>query len=297
MNTTVLVRSESMPSDAEAISDTDTTRRSWSGDLGAFVLFLGHPRSGTTLLANLLDAHPQIIVAYQHDAVGKIESGLESEELYRQILANSREHAAIDQQTNGYTYRIPGCWQGRYKNLKVIGDKKAAAVTEQLSQNPHLTDRIRDRVGIPLRVIQVVRNPFDNIATMTRKTKQLGGELSNGVQHYFKLAQGAHRVRSQLKTNELILVRHEQLVADTHNVLGSICGRLGVQPTMDYLDACSSIVFPSAKKTRNSVRWPAKLIREVEEQIASDQLLAGYAFEEKPASDVTESQFVESDFV
>ncbi len=269
-----------MPTPVPVELQSEYPIRSLSEDLRAFVLFMGHPRSGTTLLANLLDAHPHAVIAYQHDAVGRVASGERISLLFEQLIANSRDHAGLDRQTNGYAYRIPNQWQGRFQQLKVIGDKKAAAVSEQLADNPELIDQIRTRIGLPLRVIQMVRNPFDNIATMTRKTPQLGGDLATGVRHYLKLADKSSVVRSRLSDDEIIHVRHEDLVANTPKVLAAVCQRLGIEPKDDYLKACASIVFPEARKTRHSFNWPADLIRLVEQRIQTDGRLSGYTFDD-----------------
>ena len=54
---------------------------------------------------------------------------------------------------------------------QVIGDKKAAVTTGLLKNSKGLHDlRVLERiVDIPLRLIHVIRNPFDNITTICRR--------------------------------------------------------------------------------------------------------------------------------
>ena len=111
-----------------------------TSSLERFVLFLGHQRSGTTLMANLLDAHPSVAIAFQHDAVGAIAEGAKQDELFRSLLQNSARHAMLDELPNGYGYKIPGQWQGRVETLRVIGDKKAAGATHRLSSTARQLD-------------------------------------------------------------------------------------------------------------------------------------------------------------
>ena len=40
-------------------------------DVKHIILFVGHDRSGTTLVGSLLDAHPNIVVANEYDAIGE----------------------------------------------------------------------------------------------------------------------------------------------------------------------------------------------------------------------------------
>ena len=80
-----------------------------------------------------------------------------------------------------YNYSIPGLWQGKLgdgKTIEVIGDKKGGSTMGILSsfgkpwedkhdreaQEKFLQD-FREFVKVPLRVVIVLRNPFDIIAT------------------------------------------------------------------------------------------------------------------------------------
>ncbi|RMH13279.1 MAG: hypothetical protein D6695_04480 [Planctomycetota bacterium] len=134
-------------------------------------------------------------------------------------------------------------------------------------------------MGVPLRVIQVVRNRFDAITTNTRKSTQLKNNLGRGVDQFIRLAEAAERVRARLAESEIIIVRHEELVADVHTTLTNVCSRLGVEASGEYLDACSSIAFESPRRTRDAMPWTPVLRAKVEARIASDPLLACYTFD------------------
>ena len=53
---------------------------------------------------------------------------------------------------------------------QVIGDKKASETTALLHHEKGLHDlrKLEKVVGIPIKLINVIRNPFDNIATICR---------------------------------------------------------------------------------------------------------------------------------
>ena len=139
---------------------------------------------------------------------------------------------------------------------------------------------IRERVGVPLRIIQMVRNPFDNIATIAKKTTWLDGGLSAAADYYFDLADRASRVRAHLDDEELLIIRHESLVLDAASVLAATLQGLGLSATPGYLDACASVVFDSPKRTRHQFDWTDELRRRVESRIESDELLRGYSFDD-----------------
>lgn len=55
---------------------------------------------------------------------------------------------------------------------QVIGDKKGGRTTRLLASNNNLLGNMSKTVNLPIKIIHVVRNPFDNIATMVlRKLK------------------------------------------------------------------------------------------------------------------------------
>ena len=99
----------------------------------AFVLFVGHPRSGHTLVAAILDSHPEMIIANEFNLLEKFQDFTKdpNEDIYsRRLRIFAELHSTSKRQTvsgsrapscgRSYTYNIPGSWQGKYKNqLKV----------------------------------------------------------------------------------------------------------------------------------------------------------------------------------
>ena len=99
----------------------------------AFVLFVGHPRSGHTLVAAILDSHPEMIIANEFDLLGKFQDFTEdpTEDIYsRRLRIFAELRSTSKRQTmfgsrapscrRPYTYNIPGSWQGKYRDkLKV----------------------------------------------------------------------------------------------------------------------------------------------------------------------------------
>lgn len=67
--------------------------------------------------------------------------------------------------------------------VKVIGDKQAGKTSEFLSTAIDILKEIRQTLQVPLRFIHIVRNPFDNIATMTlRETGTREAVIEEGTQ-------------------------------------------------------------------------------------------------------------------
>ena len=71
----------------------------------------------------------------------------------------------------GYTLLVDGLYQGKYEDyIDVIGDKKAGTTTMMLQRRPdkwsNVFNNLKSLIGtMMLKVIHVIRNPYDNIAT------------------------------------------------------------------------------------------------------------------------------------
>jgi len=99
-----------------------------------FCLFVGHPRSGHSLIGSLLDAHPQIVIAHELHALESIRTGASKPQLFYQILERSRWFSRRGGEWDVYKYDVPSQHKGEFTTLRVIGDKKGGAST---TDTPH----------------------------------------------------------------------------------------------------------------------------------------------------------------
>ena len=139
-------------------------------DVRTFLLFVGHPRSGHSLVGSLLDAHPDVVVSHELDALKYVAAGYRRAQLFTLVLEHSKANAAAGRKSWGYSYAVPDQWQGRYDRLQVVGDKRG----RRDDGPPRRATRAastgwRPRCRYRSSVVQVVRDPFDNIATMWRR--------------------------------------------------------------------------------------------------------------------------------
>jgi len=241
--------------------------------------FVGYARSGGTLLASLLDAHPDMVVSHERDALRLLHYGFSRDQIYWLILARDRDFTSNGRQWSGYDYTVPNQWQGRFRKLRVIGDKEAGFTTKRLGRHPELIQRLRETVGTRVRLIHLVRNPYDLITTSWKK--RAGVDLPGSVKYYFYLAQINEGLKRYLDDDELIELRHESLVADPRGNLARLCKFLGVECLEDYPDDCAGVVFDSPRKTRHTAEWSDELIREVESRMEPFEILRGYRYDEK----------------
>lgn len=247
-------------------------------DVRTYVMFLGYPRSGHSLVGSLLDAHPDAVVAHELDALRLFQAGFRRNQVFSMILENDRRFTAGGRRGGGdYGYVVPGQWQGRYRELRVIGDKSAERSTRRLLGRRDLLDVLRRQAGDDVRFLHVVRNPYDNIATMWRRS-QRESTLEEVAERYLTLCRTVGELKHHLPTRVLD-VRHEDLVADAPSELARMCAFLGLSAPEDYVQACTGIVFASPRQTRGDAPWTPELRKTVEEEISRHEPFAAYSFE------------------
>jgi len=242
-----------------------------------FCFFIGYARSGSTLVGSLLNAHPEIVIAHELDALGQIERGLDRTTLFSMLLGQERRFGEMGRQWTDYDYTVPGQSQGTFERLRVIGDKRAGKSTHRLAANPGLLEQVRRVVGVPVRVVHVVRNPFDNVATMARRGQ---GDLAPAIENYRLLSAKVDEIRARLAPDELFDVRYEALADQPEKLLVELCEFLEVPAPDGYAEGCASVVKRSASHSRDQLSWSAAERREIERLIEERPVLAGYSFED-----------------
>ncbi len=242
--------------------------------VGTFVVFIGHPRSGHSLVGSLLDAHPEIVVSHELDALKYVAAGYRRDQLLALVLEHAKVNAAAGRKSWGYSYAVPGQWQGRYQRLTVVGDKRGRATTARLADRPELLDRLAEAVDVPVSVVQVVRDPFDNIATMWRRART--STLDDQIEAYFSLCATVDAITRRHPPERFHRLQLEDLIADPRRCLGELCDFLAVPPDPGYLDACASIVFGSPRRTRDDAPWTPELEAEVERRAGEHGWLLPY---------------------
>lgn len=243
--------------------------------VGSFCLFAGYPRSGHTLVGALLNAHRDAVIAHELDAQNLVVNGCPRDVLYLRLLARA-SWFNLKRNTSNYRYQVPHQWQGRFRELRVIGDKRGGGTSRCLLAHPDLLDRWRALVGIPLRVIHVVRNPFDNISAISIWNEM---SLERAMHFYFYHCQATSKLETLCDASELMTVYHEDMLRDPRATLTRLCAFLDLEHDPAYLDDCASIVFPEPTYTRRKVTWQPAAVHAVETRARAHRFLDGYQFD------------------
>ncbi len=245
-------------------------------DLKTYCMFIGYPRSGHSLIGALLDAHPNMIIAHELDALKCIDGGFTDRQIYDLLLSNSQASAEAGRlsgkKLNMYSYAVPNQWQGRFQKLRIIGDKKGGGSTQRLRAQPELLERLRETIPLKIKFIHVFRDPYDNISTISRK-KHLN--LEDSIRFYFSLCEAVEEIKKNITTGDLFELSHESFIYRPQAKLKELCQFLSESASDDYLNDCASIVYKSPHRSRYDAQWNQKLTEMVKDRIAEFTFLEG----------------------
>ncbi|WP_282778039.1 sulfotransferase family protein [Phaeodactylibacter xiamenensis] len=249
------------------------------------LFFIGHPRSGHSILGALLDAHPDIALSHELDALAFLNAKFSKRQLVQMIINRSKQFAKAGNQWMGYSYKVPGGYQGRINQLKLVGDKRGGTTTKWFRQSPELFDKLKAMFPDTL-FIYMYRNPFDSITTsFFRSQKRRGGnfdkaDLFRKTDHFFDHAKLIHQFEEQALF-DFRSIRAEFFLDNPEEVLKSLLNRFAVEAPEDYLKNCTSILFQKPPKRRSELGlWDSRTIDYVFQRMEETPYFWGYTFED-----------------
>jgi hypothetical protein len=255
-------------------------------ELSSFIAFVGYSRSGGSIVAALLDAHPNLVVAHElpvfvPDEIGEPTDELKYEDGYalikhllrwaRRDARQGRKGQRVDANGNIYysSYEVTDGWQGRYDVLMAAGTKNAVESTfaaKSFGGAPF--HALSEQVGLPLRFIHVIRNPYDNIATMAR----IHGDRA--LVRYEKRLQGVRRLKDA--GFDILDIHLDDVVEDPRREVLRMCEFFGVPTYEDHLDGCAKAVADRPSRSGAGVEWSESDRRHVKRLIGTYEWLARY---------------------
>ena len=275
---------ESVPPATKATPSHDHLSQSDIDGVETFLLFVGWQRSCHSIIGSMLDAHPNAVVANEYFIFRKLskneEPSINKNKLFQALYRNSYTSVVnkgwrdSGSDGKGYTLNIKGSWQGRFTKLKVIGDKSGATtVMEYMKDRQNykkLYQQLAASVKVPIKVLQIIRNPLDMIATQLlyrdcpNKHEKLKATPTHKYQNFKGLKQTVPFILNVTKAVMSIIhdfglspleVYCEDLIADPAKTLSDICRFLDLECPPDYLQMCVDKTFKTVSESRHTVDW------------------------------------------
>ncbi|MDQ3353089.1 MAG: sulfotransferase [Actinomycetota bacterium] len=252
--------------------------------LQRFVMFVGYPRSGHSIIGSLLNAHPHVVIAHRVPLLRYVAAGFRRHQLLGMALVADRRFERMGRvASKRYDYSVPNQWQGRFSELRAIGYGHSS--TRWLARRPELLDQLRDAVALPVSLVHVMRNPFDNISTISVRNRL---SLSDAADDYFRRCATVEALRSSTPAGQWLDIRHEDFVAQPEHALGRLCEFLALDADDRWLGDAASIVYDRPHRSRYGVAWSDELLADVHHRMEAYPFLDGYAYDE-PSLDAAPS--------
>lgn len=229
--------------------------------------FCGYPRSGHTLVAAILNANPNCMISNQLNVFNNDKVDMNYIRSYSLITGTWKS-----------TTQVPHVPK---QEITVIGDKTGHRTVEILNSMPQRLGMIKSQIGVPIKWIHVVRNPFDNLATWAKlnyenkKQRSQSNHLNNVIEKYIKLNETISRLK---KSEDVLTVRHEYVITRMHNTLEEMANFLEISFDPIWRDNVRNTVWKKPRLTRRQVPWTQKQKGTVHDIIAQYDWLKGYDF-------------------
>lgn len=216
-----------------------------------FFLVLGNARTGSTLLGAILNAHPALVCANESRSSFELWRNLSRQAILEDLYSNAVTVRQGGLQPSGYRYPID-VPHSSPERLLGIGDKVWNPATLMLHGDASLLGHLRSLLGLNILLIEVVRNPFDVIATMHIRS---GASLENRANWYRMHCDAASSIRKSVPENQFIRIHYEDLIASPGDTIKEICDFLGVESDESHIRACLKLIYKDPKMTRQQVKW------------------------------------------
>jgi hypothetical protein len=250
--------------------------------LKSFCILIGYPQNNFLVYSNLLDAHPDIAINHHCSCLELMHRyRASSKEVLSSLLCRSRDYLVNGEKN--YIYKVPEWFQKKCneKKVEVIGDcfaeRNLNFVRTTGTDSLH---RLQSTTGVAVRIVHIVRNPFDNITDIAEH--KYHGDIGRAIEEYFELVHAVGTLEIQ-SWCQILDIRHEVFMKDPMVSLMTICDFLGIKVSNYFLECCAKEVFkvPENLLTREALPWNKEQIDKVTSLCENHDFLKNYRYERK----------------
>lgn len=240
-------------------------------------LFVGHVKSGGSLVAAMLDAHPDVVMGEEVDLARLLRAGISGDAILAEFARSARREAIKGRVTarrlGGYSLAIGGWSQGSSVCPRAVGNSRPGPTTRYLADKSGALSSVHDVFdGYRLVFVQVIRRPEDSIAAMVLRS---GRDVADAARDHAGQCERLDRLRAQIG-DSIHAVHYEDLVEDCQGTLSRVVEFLDVDPNDDYLAACSRLVDDDLEPESTRISWSTPALDIIERSVYGYDFLAPY---------------------
>jgi hypothetical protein len=182
-----------------------------------------------------------------------------------------------------------GMWPGNVlipkiekKDVYLVGDKTGHRTVEHLIGAPHALDELKQKISWPIKWIHVVRNPYDNLATWTKKNHESRTDKANIEVEFnivFQKYKALNEKIGELKaTEDVLTINHERVIKNVDKTLDELCNFLEIEKYDDWRARVIKAKWSEPRITRRNIKWTPEMRAKAAKLTKQYQWLNGYAF-------------------
>ncbi len=221
-----------------------------------WVTFIGPGRCGHTIVAAIIDSHPNARVSEEIKIITKwARDGWTREK----ILDHTKNRGRGGKERR--TKLLPGHsnWEAP---LLVLGDKCGwdAPMLIKHGSNEDILDKFSEHIGMPVKVVHTIRNPYDIITGWVQSSKwqKLYGKdymlWRMAVRRYARFYSSANKIVERYPRFDLY---NEELIQSPERVLTELCEFLELPIVEPWFTNAVNAVYKKPNERSKTCKWPA----------------------------------------
>jgi hypothetical protein len=236
--------------------------------LESYVIFMRYKRSGSALLVNLLDAHPNAIFVRNEELFGKFKRWENPDRIFDHLYSSSKRYRDRPFSANGYKYPIKGV--GYAEDPVVIGHKSSTRRFIPIAESREKLLEFHEAVGmnLNLKFLHLVRSPYDqvNARWQQKEWRRKNAPLDEIIAHVREQTEANWKMFGHCDYTEYHQVHYEDIQNRPLVTMAKVCTFLRLPLIEEHLESCRKLVTRTREATAKT--WTADTRAQVEQLIA-----------------------------
>ncbi len=235
-------------------------------NLDTLLLFIGSPRTGSTMLGQILNYHPQCLVSNEESLVPRLI--IKKENIFR-LISDVRKNALDSyyvglertRKYKGNLDKFQKKWKSfadfakdpifKKENLKIIGDKKAGGTAKcALAYREDFINLIEKNKFIKL--LQIVREPVE--ASLSHMNSHEINSFEEACDEIVKLTNIGQLISKKIP-NRFYTLYYEDLLDNPRAVITNLLGFLNLNQHDEWLTKVSTRINKNKVLINNSEKY------------------------------------------
>ena len=281
-------------------------------DVRCLCLFIGHGRSGHSLIGHLLNQHPNAAISHEYHLLLQMILFPDHPYTHFRLMRNkARKTKGRKFRYNGYSYQRLRNTKAKGEEIMLLGDKSGGTTADMLHKYGLDILRPLEKIDVALRFLCIIRNPYDVIFTRTMREvfmrhsplfrrygknrldldavakaldgdaecrRQLPLELKRNVKVYFRRAEAIQSL-IDAERHPMLVTHYREYTANPRAQMENILDFLQLPRIEGYADeAALQVRAASRSRDKSEALWTDEIIADIQSQARRYNYLDGYSF-------------------